>query len=40
MKASSQAADWADTLSIYIHPIGTLAKNFGHQGNKMMQESP
>jgi len=25
MKASSQAADWADTLCIWIHLIGTLA---------------
>jgi len=29
MRASSQAADWADTLSIWIHPRGTLARNQG-----------
>jgi len=29
MKTSSQAADWADTLSISIHPSGTLARNLG-----------
>jgi len=27
MKASSQSADWADTLSIWIHPSGTLARH-------------
>jgi len=31
MKASSQAADWADTLSIWIHPSGALARNLGHR---------
>jgi len=31
MKASSQAADWADTLSIWIHSSGTLARNLGHR---------
>ena len=30
MKASSQAADWADTLSIWIHPSGTLASKLCH----------
>jgi len=25
------AADWADTLSIWIHPHGTLASKFGHR---------
>jgi len=29
MKASSQAADWADKLSIWIHPSGTLASKLG-----------
>jgi len=31
MKASSQAADWADTLSIWINPSGTLARDLGHR---------
>jgi len=31
MKASPQAADWADTLSIWIHPSGTLARDLGHR---------
>jgi len=31
MKTSSQAADWADTLSIWIYPSGTLARNLGHR---------
>jgi len=31
MKASSQAADWADTLSIRIHPSGTLASKIVHR---------
>jgi len=30
-RASSQAADWADTLSIWIHPNGTLARKLGHR---------
>ena len=25
------AADWADTLSIWIHPNGTLARQLGHR---------
>jgi len=25
------AADWADTLSIWIHPHGTLASQLGHR---------
>jgi len=29
--ASSRAVDWADTLSIWIHPRGTLARNLGHR---------
>jgi len=31
MKASSQTEDWADTLSIWIHPSGTLARTLGHR---------
>jgi len=34
MKASSQAADWADTWSIWIHPNGTLARKLGHREDK------
>jgi len=34
MKASSQPADWADTLSIWIHPSGTLARNLGHRDDQ------
>jgi len=37
MKASSQAVDWADTLSIWIHPSGTLARNLGHR-DKLVDE--
>jgi len=29
--ASTQAADWADTLSIWIHPNGKLASKLGHR---------
>ena len=28
--ASPQAADWADTLSIWIHPTGALSTKLGH----------
>jgi len=38
MKASSQAADWADTLSIWIHPSGTLARNLGHRDEQDDEE--
>jgi len=31
MMASSQAADWADTLSIWINPNGTMATMLGHR---------
>jgi len=30
-KISTLAADWADTLSIWIHPHGTLARQRGHR---------
>ena len=36
--APSQALDWADTLSIWIHPRGTLARNLGHQWRNDEQE--
>jgi len=31
MMASSQTADWADTLSTWIHPNRTLARKLGHR---------
>ena len=40
MKASSQAADWADTLSIWIHPSGTLARNLGHRDEPVDEGEP
>jgi len=39
-KASSQAADWADTLSIWIHPGGTLARNLGHRDEQDEEGEP
>ena len=30
-RQTTAAADWADTLSIWIHPHGTLASKFGHR---------
>ena len=30
-RTSTLAADWADTLSIWIHPYGTLARQLGHR---------
>jgi len=38
--ASSQTADWADTLSIWIHPSGTLARNLGHRDEQDNEEEP
>jgi len=41
MMASSQAADWADTLSIWIQPNGTLARKLGHlEGQEETGEAP
>jgi len=37
-KASSQAANWADTLSIWIHPGGSLARNLGHRDEQEVGE--
>jgi len=31
----TMAADWADTLSIWIHPHGTLANQFGHREDQV-----
>jgi len=40
-RASTPAADWADTLSIWIHPHGTLANQFGHRLDQTeMGEAP
>jgi hypothetical protein len=38
--ASPQAADWADTLSIWIHPSGTLATNLGHREEQEKEGVP
>jgi len=32
---STTAADWADTLSIWIHPHGALASQFGHREDQV-----
>jgi len=37
--ASPQAADWADTLSIWIHPTGALSTKLGHRGEQEKAEA-
>jgi len=37
--ASLQAVDWADTLSIWIHPTGALSTKLGHRGEQERAEA-
>jgi len=39
MTASPQVADWANTLSIWIHPSGTLSTKLGHREEQERTET-